>query len=254
VLHETPVSALVRTDAQRVGRGEPLAKLVTRVLEGGAMHQHVVDEEGKLLGSVSLQEVGPLLREDGVEGLLLAYDVMRQPPVAVTRSDSLSTCLERFGRVDADELPVVDGAGKLIGRVTRADVLSFYAREVIGDKSRGMKFITRTDRSTAEPAAPGEGETPSEVVTDFVEVPPDHTVEALSVPPGFVGRTLKELSIRTRFGVAVISMRRRTPGGGRISLVAPDPDLPLREGDVLVLAGPKEQVEKLRKLVGQNAT
>jgi CIC family chloride channel protein len=252
VLHETPVSALVRTDVERIGRGEPLAKLVRRVLEGGAMNQHVVDENGKLLGSVSLQEVGPLLREDGVEGLLLAYDVMRQPPVSVLRADSLSTCLERFARVDADELPVVDGSGVLIGRVTRKDVLSFYAREVLGGRELGMKFIARTDRTA--PATGSSPDSPSEVVTGFVEVPPDHKIEALTVPPGFIGRSLKELSIRSRFGVEVISMRRRTLGGGRISLVAPDPNLPLREGDVLVLAGPSGQIEKLQKLVGSNAT
>jgi trk system potassium uptake protein TrkA len=87
-------------------------------------------------------------------------------------------------------------------------------------------------------------------VTDFVEVPPDQAIEAMAVPPGFIGHTLQDLNLRARFGVGVISMRRRAPGGGRVSLVAPDPTMPLREGDVLVLAGPKEQVEKLKKLVG----
>jgi CIC family chloride channel protein len=253
VLHETSVSALVMTDAAKVGRSEPLDNLVRKVLEGGAMYQHVVDENGKLLGTVSLQEVGPLLREDGVEGLLLAYDVMRAPPVSVTRSDTLTTCLERFARVDAGELPVVDGAGVLIGRVTRKDVLGFYAREVLEEKTTGMKFIARTDRTAAAVGQP-EGDTPSSVVTDFVEVPPDHSVQAMPVPPGFVGRSLKDLNLRSRFGVGVISMRRRTPGGGRISLVAPDPNAALREGDVLVLAGPKDQMAKLLKLVGVNET
>lgn len=252
VLQETPVAALVRTDAERVQRGEPLSRLVRRVVEGGAMYQHVVDDHGKLLGTVSLQEVGPLLREDGVEGLLLAYDVMRAPPLAVTRSDSLATALERFARSDWDELAVVDGAGVLEGRLTRKDVLTFYAREVLDEKNLGMKFVRRSDRSSIAPTGAGGGgsDQPSEVVTDFVEVPPDQAIEAMTVPPGFVGHTLQDLNLRARFGVGVISMRRRSPGGGRISLVAPDPTLPLREGDVLVLAGPKEQLEKLKKLVG----
>lgn len=252
VLQETPVAALVRTDAERVGRGEPLSRLVRRVVEGGAMYQHVVDDNGKLLGTVSLQEVGPLLREDGVEGLLLAYDVMRAPPLAVTRSDSLATALEKFARSDWDELAVVDGAGVLEGRLTRKDVLAFYAREVLDEKNLGMKFVRRSDRSSIAPTGGGGagGDQPSELVTDFVEVPPDQAIEAMTVPPGFVGHTLQDLNLRARFGVGVISMRRRASGGARISLVAPDPTMPLREGDVLVLAGPKEQMEKLRKLVG----
>lgn len=254
VLHETPVAALVRADAERVGRGEPLSRLVRRVVEGEAMYQHVVDENGKLLGTISLQEVGPLLREDDVEGLLLAYDVMRAPPLAVTRSDSLATALEKFARSDWDELAVVDGAGVLEGRLTRRDVLTFYAREVLDEKNLGMKFVRRSDRGSIAPtgveAGAGGGDQPSEVVTGFVEVPPDQAIEAMVVPPGFVGHTLKDLNLRARFGVGVISMRRRASGGGRISVVAPDPTLPLREGDVLVLAGPREQVEKLKKLVG----
>jgi CIC family chloride channel protein len=252
VLQETPVSALVRNDAERVKRGEPLSRLVKRLVEGGAMYQHVVDENGKLLGTVSLQEVGPLLREDGVEGLLLAYDVMRAPPLSVGRSDTLATALERFAKSDWEELAVVDGAGVLEGRLTRKDVLAFYAREVLDEKQLGMKFIRRTDRSTLPPgdAGGGGGEQASEVVTDFVEVPPDQAIEAMPAPPGFIGHTLQDLNLRARFGVGVISMRRRSPGGGRVSLVAPDPTLPLRDGDVLVLAGPKEQMEKLKKLVG----
>jgi hypothetical protein len=217
-------------------------------VEGAALSQHVVDEHGKLLGTVSLHEVGPLLREDGVEGLLLAYDVMRAPPLSVTRSDSLGTCLERFARVDADELPVVDGAGALVGKVTRKDVLAFYAREVLADRSLGMKIVSRRDRAGA---TMGEGdETTSEVLAGFVEVPQGHTVRAVTVPPGFVGRSLKDLDLRSRFGVSVISMRRRTPGGGRISMVGPDPNAPLKEGDVLVLTGPNEQVRRLLALVG----
>ncbi|MBI5502258.1 MAG: chloride channel protein [Deltaproteobacteria bacterium] len=249
VMDETSVAALVTADADRIGRGEPLSKLVHKVLDGGTMYQHVVDENGKLLGTVSLQEVGPLLREDGVEGLLLAYDVMRAPPVSVTRADCLSTCMERFGHVDADELPVIDGAGVLVGRVTRKDVLAFYAREVLERRDSGMKFIARAERSA--PADGSVADESSELVTDFVEVPPGHAVEGMAIPPGVVGRTLIELNLRSRFGVAVISMRRRTPGGGRISLVAPDPAMPLRAGDVVVLAGPKEQIERLRKLVGE---
>ena len=250
IMEETSVAALVTADAERIGRGEPLSKLVHKVLDGGPMYQHVVDENGKLLGTVSLQEVGPLLREDGVEGLLLAYDVMRAPPVSVTLADGLSTCMERFGHVDADELPVVDGAGVLVGRVTRKDVLAFYASQVLDQKDAGVKFIARSDPAAHPPEGAADDE-PSELVTDFVQIQPGHAVEGMAVPPGFVGRNLKELNLRSRFGVGVISMRRRTPGGGRISLVAPDPDMPLREGDIVVLAGPKEQLERLQKLVGK---
>jgi len=249
MVHETPVSTLLRSDVERIGAGEPLTRLLKRVLDGGgSLCQHVVDDGGKLLGSVSLQEVGPLLREDGLDGLLVAHDVMRTPPASVARTDSLATCLERFAKADVDELPVVDGAGTLIGRITRKDVLEFYARESLDDKALALRFVVR----------PGEGGTdatdatdsPSSIMTDFVEVPPDHLVEALPIPPGFVGKSLRDLNLRAKHSVTVMGMRRQTESGGRVSFIAPDPGLELRAGDILIVAGPKGKVERLKGLVG----
>jgi CIC family chloride channel protein len=248
IIEETPVSTLLRTDVAKVSPGEPLPELVRRLTDGGAAVQHVVDSQGRPIGAVSVHEIGPLLREDGAQGLLLAYDVMQAPPITVTRSDSLATCLERLGRSSADELPVVDAAGLLVGRISRRDVLEFYGREALGERRSGVRFLARRDKTAAS-----EEEGPSEIVEGVVEVPDGHTVHALGVPPGFVGRTLKELNLRSRFGVSVLSMRRRTPAGGRVSLVSPDPEIPLCEGDILVLTGLKEQIERLAKLVGDEA-
>ncbi len=246
LVHETPVSSLVRLDAERIGPGEPLRRIVRAVMEGGgeSLCRHVVDPGGKLLGTVSLQDIGPLLREDGVDGLLVAHDVMRSPPISVARTDSLATCLERMARTDMEELPVLDGAGSLIGRIARKDVLAFYARESMSEKTMGLKFVVRP--SAGAEASDG----PSSILSGVMEVPPDHAVEGLSVPPGFVGKSLKDLNLRARFGVNVVGMRRRTAGGGRVSFIAPDPDLALRAGDVLMLAGPKKQIERLLGLVG----
>jgi hypothetical protein len=65
--------------------------------------------------------------------------------------------------------------------------LFVYSSQVLDRKDAGVKFIARPDPAAHPPAGAADDE-PSELVTDFVEIPPGHAVEGMAVPPGFVGR------------------------------------------------------------------
>lgn len=62
----------------------------------------------------------------------------------------------------------------------------------------------------------------------------DVVITELDLPPSFAGRTLADLSLRNRYDVTVIAIRR--PQGEETVLRLPDPKEPLREGDALLLA------------------
>ena len=67
-------------------------------------------------------------------------------------------------------------------------------------------------------------------------------VESILMPQStLIGRTLKELTFRQRFGVSALALYRR--GHALVTAVA---DLPLRVGDVLLLQGQQEQFASLR--------
>src|SRR5690606_33194462 len=64
-------------------------------------------------------------------------------------------------------------------------------------------------------------------------------IETFQVPAvGYtLGKSLKELQLRTQTGVSVVAMSRDGPGTGN-----PSPEMPLLEGDVLYLLGSLEKV------------
>ncbi|MBC7107152.1 MAG: TrkA family potassium uptake protein [Firmicutes bacterium] len=80
----------------------------------------------------------------------------------------------------------------------------------------------------------------SQNILDQIELSPDHSIVELITPPEFVGRTLQQSAIRTRFGVTVLAIRR-----GRDVIISPGPAQVVQEGDVLVVVGRNDRLEKL---------
>jgi trk system potassium uptake protein TrkA len=80
----------------------------------------------------------------------------------------------------------------------------------------------------------------SQNILDQIELSPDHSIVELIAPPEFLGKTLQESAIRTRFGVTVLAIRR-----DRDIIISPGPGQILKEGDVLVVVGRNDRLEKL---------
>jgi len=104
----------------------------------------VLDASGQLAGMVS--EADLLLKEVGTDatgGYLIstgrrgeqakaagvtAADLMTQPPVTIGPEDSVVAAARRMRDCRVKRLPVVDRAGRLVGIVSRVDVLSVFSR------------------------------------------------------------------------------------------------------------------------------
>ena len=81
-------------------------------------------------------------------------------------------------------------------------------------------------------------------VVDFLEVSPEHSVAEMKAPEAFVGKTLGELDIRKRFGVDVIALKNEEEPNN-IKLI-PSASEHISRGDILVVAGKKNSISKLR--------
>src|SRR5450759_2431080 len=57
-------------------------------------------------------------------------------------------------------------------------------------------------------------------ILDFIELSRDISIVEMPAPPTFVGRTLRELELRPRFGLTLIAIKRSTQDGGQITMVA----------------------------------
>jgi trk system potassium uptake protein len=84
-------------------------------------------------------------------------------------------------------------------------------------------------------------------LVDYIELSPDFAIVEVPAPMEFVGRTVKDLQIRNRFGLNLIAIRRRGTEGDETN-IAPSADDRISEGDVLALLGSNANVARLDTL------
>lgn len=120
-------------------------------------------------------------------------------------------------------------------------------------KKVGADRITLPEREMAEKLAQSLA---SPKIFDFIEVSDTHGIVEMVVPKKFANKTLTELSLRDKYRVSAIAIKRKLPYS------KPDGTTDFREeviigpggadeiisGDVLILLGSYEDLEKIKKL------
>jgi trk system potassium uptake protein TrkA len=82
-------------------------------------------------------------------------------------------------------------------------------------------------------------------VLDYIELSRDFSIVELPAPTEFVGKTLRELGLRARYGLTLVAVRRVDVRGREFTVIAPNPDEAIRTGDVLALLGSNERLTQL---------
>jgi trk system potassium uptake protein TrkA len=87
-------------------------------------------------------------------------------------------------------------------------------------------------------------------VLDYIELSRDFSIVELPAPAEFIGKTLRELALRQRYGLTLIAVKRRSgTGDGELTNVAPGPDDRILGGDVLSLIGDNDRLSQLDRLL-----
>lgn len=73
----------------------------------------------------------------------------------------------------------------------------------------------------------------------------NHSIAEIKAPPLFIGKTLKDLGVRAKFGVVVAAIKKET--GNKIN-IAPSADDVIVEGDRLVVVGHDDNIDRLKKV------
>jgi trk system potassium uptake protein TrkA len=78
-------------------------------------------------------------------------------------------------------------------------------------------------------------------IQDYLDLGQDEALARMVVPKSWVGKTLAELQLPRRKGVEVVTLKSE----GHNGVIPPRSDVPLREGDVLVLGGSKKHLDEI---------
>jgi trk system potassium uptake protein TrkA len=80
-------------------------------------------------------------------------------------------------------------------------------------------------------------------IIDYMELSNSHSLLEINAVDEWVGHTLKENNIRTKYGVNVVAIRT-----GKSLMVSPTGENLIHDGDVLVVIGSNDALEKLTKI------
>ncbi|MCX7005242.1 MAG: TrkA family potassium uptake protein [bacterium] len=97
-------------------------------------------------------------------------------------------------------------------------------------------------------------------LSELIPLADNAALAELNVPSSFIGRTILEMRVRSRYGVNIIALRRlnistEVPEEARPAqemrrafILNPDPEERFRAGDILVVAGTEEDVRRVAAL------
>ncbi|GMW03483.1 MAG: chloride channel protein [Candidatus Hydrogenedentota bacterium] len=120
----------------------PLTEMLVKFANDHETGYPVVDNDGRLFGVVTMQDVESALMDRNPDALTVA-DICTRNVVVCRPEQSLTHALNQFATHNIGRLPVIDpnATDTLIGILKRADVVSAYARA----HQRSARMIRRMD-------------------------------------------------------------------------------------------------------------
>ncbi len=96
-------------------------------------------------------------------------------------------------------------------------------------------------------------------IFEYLEFSPDYGLMEIVAPKSFEDKTIKEIDLRKKYGITLIAIKRANPvvdknGETQIKelvLLSPSPDESIIKGDILVIIGSYENLEKYGKTFGR---
>jgi CIC family chloride channel protein len=129
---EQTVGDLMRAPVPPLRETATLQEIADRFLSSSNNFLPVVDAKGQLIGVVALQDLKEYLNAGEEMSAVIAYDVMRPPPVTVTPNQLLLDTLPVMLASEQRNVPVVNSRreNRLVGSVVRAEVLGMLSEAI----------------------------------------------------------------------------------------------------------------------------
>lgn len=180
-----------------------------------------------------------------------------------SRVQHLSTILPHVVALDATNIDALRQVGVehfdtglvCIGTDFESNLLAAVLLQQLGVKRVIAKARTRTQRDILLRVGANEVILPEHEagirlgrklsaghLVDYLEVSNDVGVVELLAPPSLWGRSLSECSLRQRYGLTIMAVRR-----GDDLIVSPSANFRIQENDLLVVLGRIEDAERLRQ-------
>jgi CIC family chloride channel protein len=132
-LQSLSVGAVMTRNVDIVQETDRIAQVIEHLQKTNHTGFPVVDSAGRLAGIVTLSDIRRLPLEGRLQRLVRT--VMTTPVVAVTPEADLDRVLRTLSHHDIGRVPVLDREDRIVGIVTRSDILRAYNAKVLQQES-----------------------------------------------------------------------------------------------------------------------
>jgi len=236
VMRSLNVSNVMHYEVEAVRRTDTFRTVVEAFLRYRFNYLYVVDETGRFLGVIAFHGMKDMLGHADSLEMVIAQDLLTADFETASPEDTLAQTMERFWKQNSERLPVVegDGTGKLVGWISKRDLIAVYKQEILGEGQMLSGFRQAGD-------VQGKHDR-------YVELPEDFEVASMVVPAGMSGKTLRQMDPRGTYGLYILQVIRYNPAEGTRDVVMPGPESVLSRDDRLVVVGPSEGIARFRQV------
>jgi CIC family chloride channel protein len=106
----------------------PLDQLIQVVTGSGETYFPVVDQTGRMIGILSINDIREVMFDESLSRLVVAKDVATLNVVRVFGDDSLQAALDKMVLLNVDELPVVSAEApeSIVSMISKREIIGYY--------------------------------------------------------------------------------------------------------------------------------
>jgi CIC family chloride channel protein len=209
--------------------------VVNKVIRGRGPEFPVIDKKDNIRGIISMYDIKDhLFERDSLSSLLIAKDLTIPKFTYLLEDDHCQKALDLMAEYNLEGLPVVksDKSKELIGMVWRKDIQYAYQKEI---EKRELTSNLATSITQIQ-----EDES-----VYFIE---GYSISEITPPQSFIGKSIRDLNIRAKYGVDVLSIKTKVLRGREVKAI-PNPNYVIGEDDTLVIAGEIKNINKLKGMI-----
>ncbi len=209
-----------------IGLGR-FGRSVARTLAGMGYEVMAIDKNEELVEDIKDQVTYAVCADIHEEKVLESLGLRNFDVVIVAIGDDLQASilitlmLKEMGIGHVVVKAVNDIHGKVLEKVG-ADQVVFPERDM------GMRLAQYLARAN---------------ILDFIEISEEYSLIEAKVPPKMVDKTLREIDLRSKYGVSVLAIKR-----GHQVIVSPPADQRLGANDILFLVGGNRELDRFSRM------
>jgi len=237
LLKEIKIASLYKTNCVKVNVDTPFEELLKLVRSNIHLNYFVVDAENKFLGILSPYEIR-LLASDCTQDTssLKALDLILDKKVFFTPEDTLDKVGGILSNIILDEIPVVNNAEeqRVIGYISKTEVIAAHNKAVL---KKDMLDSVGNHMNSQEKCRK-------------LPLAEDKVMCEAEVPGKYIGKALKGIDLRKKYGIEVILIKRPYDPENKEKerVFVPSAEYIFHFGDILLIMGDEEDVDAFKKL------